>query len=211
MPDFEELSDKLHLKAKEFKSFLKYREPDTRMILYFSMGYYSEQYSQMAEEALKQGEEYQATHFSGRAMDIRRICSDLFGQYPDKDYYTGMWKMPQDIVTDTPNEVLQQIAMFCVQNIQYDPAVTQDIDNFKKELKKALRTYEKGGIREDLIEMLKDNFDDMQDQPMRLPVLFELYLLILNIDAALDTFSKKAQEEAMEEPEEDESLPGFKV
>ncbi len=191
-------------KFKEFKSKLKYGRPDKLAIIYFALGYFYEQNSKIAEEALKKGEQYYATHYSARAMIIRRFTVDLFGKFPEKDYYLNMYKLPEpDIVLSMPPEVLHQIAQFCVQNIQV-PEEVQDPRILKRELRELLRSYKGRYIERKYVNLLKVYYDYYKKDPMKLMLVLELLMLLMNIDTVLQGIGEQKEEG---EEEETTTLP----
>ncbi|GEM_PF-2494432 len=197
-------------KFKKFKSKFKYGEPDKRVLIYFALGYFYEQNNKIAEEALKKGEDsYYATHYSARAMIIRRFTMDLFGKFPEKDLYLNMYKLPEpDLVLSMPVEVLHQIAQFCVQNIQV-PEEVQDPRILKRELMELLKEYKGRYISRRYVTILKYYAQHYMKDPLKLTLVLELLILLMNIDTVLEGVGKE-QQEAPEEAEEElpeESVP----
>jgi hypothetical protein len=209
--------EKLRLEARAAKSFLKYREPDQRMLLYLSLGFLSDSYLQAAEEALKQGKGYEATHFTAKATTIRNVTHDTFGEVPEKDYYTGLYKVPKDIVTGMPNEQLQAMAQFCAGNIEMDENLLQDSKALGEELKKQFKVR-RSGIMLKYENVLRKAFNAVKEKPTKWGDIYELFLLLTNISMIMEAMEKKAAEEGKQKKDEKgilrgekEPLAGFKV
>jgi hypothetical protein len=211
----DEFIGELSKQTKKLKSFLKYREPEERVIVLFAFGQLADQYLMMSEEFLKQGKTMEATYFSSKAATIRQYAADVFGEAPEKDYYTGLYKISKDLMLETPAEELMQIAQFCVSNIEMPE--TKRAQDIKKEIEQVLRNQHIFGIFGKFSEVLL-SAAKKQESPDKLSTILECALLLLNIHQTITALrqlnkNKKEEKKALGKTlnKKDKNLQAFKI
>lgn len=202
---FEDFVEKIRKESLELKDFLLHTEPEKKLLLFYSMGFLSDSYSMMAEEALKKNKEYEATYFSGKAAEVRQACNDIFGDFPEKEYYKELeYKIPKWANFKTPIEQIQQIAAFCATNLQISPETASDSKTLIKEVVELMKGHKRTGIERKYITVMKKKYEELKNKPAKMGTLYEMLLLLINVKQVIFLMSGKQKEE-------EESLPGFKV
>lgn len=203
---FEDFVGKIRRESLELKDFLLHTEPEKKLLLFYSMGFLSDNYSIMAEESLKEDKEYEATYFSGKATEIRQACNDVFEDFPQKEYYKELeYKIPKWANYKTSVEQIQQIASFSATNLQINPEAASDSKTLVKEVNELMKGHKRTGIERRYISIMKKKFDELKNKPAKMSTLYEMLLLLINVKQVIFLMSGK------EEKEEEENLPGFKI
>lgn len=203
----------LDKQARALKSFLKYREPETRITIFFAFGLLADQYLALSEDALKKGKGAEATYFSGKAAAVRQYTADVFKEAPEKDYYTGIYKIPEDIVLSVKPEKILQVAQFCVSNIELprvagEPAADAagTAPAIRAELTKILRTQKTLGVFGKFSEVLL-TAAKKQENPDKLQTIFECAVLLSNVQQT----SQALKETGAKQKKHSGSLKAFRV
>lgn len=200
--------EKLNAKALKLKSMIKYREPEVRVTTFFAFGMLADQYLAMSEEAIKQGKSYEATYFSGKAAVIRQYTADVFKEAPEKDYYTGLYKIPKDLILETKPEELMQVAQFCVSSIEM-PEVENAAPKIHAEIDKILRKQTHFGIFGKFAEVLMKAAHGIES-PDKLQTVLECALLLSNLQQTVLALKELGDKKAGK-PKPKSELKGFRV
>lgn len=207
--------ENLNEKAVKLRSFIKYREPEARTTTFFAFGLLADKYLALSEESVKQGKSYEATYFSGKAAAIRQYTADVFKEAPEKDYYTGLYKIPKDLVLETKPEELMQIAQFCVSSLEM-PEIENSTPKIHAEIDKILRRQAHFGVFGKFAEVLMKAAHGIES-PDKLQTVLECALLLHNLDqtihALMNLNKKNMESKKSAEPKKKgrSELSGFRV
>ena len=185
---------KLQREVKRYKSLVLYGEPEVRLIIYFSYGSLADSYVEMAEQMMREKKSGEASYFTEKAELARHFTTQVFGRFPEKDYYSGSYKVPKDMFVETPIEDLMLTAQFCLQNMQTSEEAMQDAKKLRNETYKKIRGFPQLGIEGQTADALLAFFMKYKDKPDKLQSVYELTALfdtILQTVAAL----KKLQDQ----------------
>ena len=189
--DVNELNSQLQKEGKTIRSFLLYRDPDFRLTLFFALGFYSEMYLQMSEDALKKRKQYEASNFAKKAEQSRAISRAVFGKTPQKDYYTSMFKPDRDVVAGVPQDQLMQVAQFAVSNVQLPPELMQDFKAVYAELSKQFKKPHKGQTAGSYVAALSKLARTYRERPDELQTVVELFILLNVVEQTLELLKKQ--------------------
>lgn len=193
-------------KPMELKNFLIQKSPDRKLLLYFSLGYLSDMYLDHAEQMMKQGKRMESNHFTGKATQIREITRHIFGQTPDKDFYTDQYEVPESWSPELREEEIAELAQFCVSNLPETPQV-RDPNQLEDIIREKLSEYGKRGINRRFVIQIEKALERW-NSPHKLMTLLELTFLLDNINQVLEEIKEETQAE--EEESEEEIYPGVR-
>ncbi|MFH0987058.1 MAG: hypothetical protein V1911_03355 [Candidatus Micrarchaeota archaeon] len=196
MREFGDLSDligTMKVSAEQAVLMMDRGEEDKKMLLFYSLGYLSDMYIEMAEDALKKGEEYPATKYSAKAEEIRQVCISVFGKAPEQEYYKGTQFKIERARTALPIEQIMQIAQVCASNIQPDQEIVQDPKEIISAINELFRIHPRIGVETKLLDVLKKKFSQLKDKPPKLEGVYEILLLLKNVNEIQRVFAEEQQ------------------
>jgi hypothetical protein len=211
---FDRLVDQFKIETLTVADFLVQREADRKLLVFYSLGFLSDNYAEMTEDALKAKKDYEATYFSARASEIRQFCEDVFKDFPQKDYYRELeYKIPRWGKIMTPIEQLQEIANFVATNLPLDSDILSNSKELQKEvgdkLKKLPTPTE---VDAHYIQTLKQRYRELRDKPSKLGAAYELILLIENVHEVVKMLSEEQKKKSKRPARAHRGeLAGFKV
>ena len=199
--DFNEIMHRLKMRSSDLISPLL-NENDKKAIIFYSLGFLADMYGDAAEDLLKKGEDYAATYYSNKFTKIRQFCEEVFNQTPEKEYYHKITYKQVPYKTKMPIEQIQQFAQFAAANVQPDSEVVQDEKLLIPEIKKLLKKHDKIGIEGKYVEELRKEFKQLINKPPKLDTIYELLLLLENIDMIRQMAKQKEKEEQDKQKQE---------
>jgi len=210
--DIDEFLAKMHWHAKHIQTHLTYHEPEQRTLLYLSLAFLSDSYVSMAEEYLKQGKAFESSYFAAKAQFIRNVGFETFGEFAERDYHTGLYKMPKDVVIHTPAEQIQQVAQFCSQNIKPDEKLLSSPKALGDEIGRQLKKAPAAGAYAKLFGVLWKRFKELKEKPTKWGDVYELLLLAENVKEVSAVLSKgETKERRGPEKRGKAGLEGFRL
>jgi len=195
-----EIMKELKSKPRELKNLLLRKSPDRKLLLYFSLGYLAQMYMDNAEQMMKEGKSIEKDYFSRKSMQIKAISRKVFGQSPERDIYTGEFKVPKTWAVEMDKGEIDQLAQFCVQNLPESPNL-RDPETIQEFINKKLKTYKKTAVVKKFIKEIKNTMENTKN-PTKLLTLLELTALLENVNEVLEAVKEEQEEE--EETEEEE-------
>lgn len=191
---FQDFVEKLFRETKEIRNIVLFRQAEKRLLIFYSLGFLSDNYSEAAEEAMKKKADYEATFFSAKASEIRQACDDIFDEFPDKEYYRELeYKVPKWASVKTPPEKIQEIAAFCATNLALDPDVVSNSRALFNDVKTRLRKARVTGIDGKYVSVMKKRFKALKDKPAKMGTLYEMVLLLENINQIIKVMKEEAK------------------
>ena len=206
--DFDEIMYRLKLRSSDLVSgFLG--ENDKKAMIFYSLGFLADMYGDAADDLLKKGEEYAATYYSNKFTKVRQFCEEVFESVPEKEYYhTGITYKAVPYRTKLPLEQVQQFAQFAAANVQPDKEVLQDEKQLIPEIKRLLKKHDKLGIEAKYVEVLRKQFKELINKPPKLDMVYELLLLLDNIDMIRKMAQEKDKQEQHKEKQKELYVKG---
>ena len=200
--DFEEIMHRLKMRSSDLASMFL-GENDKRALIFYSLGFLADMYGDAADDLLKKGDDYAATYYSNKFTKIRQFCEEIFESVPEKEYYKKLTYKAVPYKTKISIKQLQQFAQFAAANVQPDSEVLQDEKLLIPEIKKLLKKHDKLGIESKYVEVLRKQFHELINKPPKLDMVYELLLLLDNIDSIRQMAQEKDKQEASKEKQED--------
>lgn len=196
----EKLFELTRTEVFELKEFFLKGEPEKRLLLFYALGYLSDNYSQMSEDALKKKKDYEANHFSQKASEVLQTCDEIFDESPEREYYRELeYKIPKWAKFKTPIEQIQEVAKFCALNLPLDPDVLSNTKLLTGEIQKFLKDYKvKTGVESKYLEVLSEKFRGLREKPAKMSTLYEMLMLLDNVNqviAMMEEEKKKSKKE----------------
>jgi len=198
-----EIMKELKSKPRDLKNLLLRKSPDRKLLLYFSLGYLSDIYMDNAEQMMKQGKSIERDYFNRKSMQIKNISRKVFGQSPNKDIYTGEFKVPNGWAVKMEKGEIDQLAQFCVQNLPEAPDL-RDPEDIQEFITEKLKTYKKTGVVRKFVKEIKDTMKNTKN-PTKLLTLLELTFLLENVNEVLEAIKEEQKEEKEEIKDKEES------
>ncbi len=211
---FEQLVDEFKIETLTVADFMMQREADRRLLIFYALGFLSDGYSKQAEEALKAKKDYEATYFSGKASEVRQFCTDVFKDFPQREYYRELeYKIPRWGKIASPIEQIQEIANFSATNIPIDADVLSNSKQLYEEVNDLLKKMPTPTEIDALyIKQLKERFRELRDKPAKLGTVYELALLLDNIHEVIKMMSEEQKKKSKRPVRARHGeLAGFKV
>ncbi len=201
--DFEEILHRLKMHSSDLASvFLG--EDDKKAVIFYSLGFLADMYGDAAEDLLKKGEDYAATYYSNKFTKIHQFCEEVFDDVPQKEYYhRQLTYKAVPYKTKMPLEQIQQFAQFAAANVQPDSEVLQDEHLLISEIKKLLKKHDRLGIEAKYVEVLRKQFKELINKPPKLDMVYELLLLLENIEMIQKMAREKEKEQKQQQREEE--------
>ncbi len=207
MIDFDKLTSllaEMKLQSDKLASALRLKKHDKEMLIFYALGFLADNYIQMAEDFLKKGREYEATYFTAKAEEIRQVCLDVFEDLPERDYYKGLYFKAPKVRTSLDHAQLQQLGQFCAANIMPDEEVMKDPELLVSEVRRLLKKHgdllHAGGIEARMIEVLKKRFKQLVEKPPKLSGVYEMLLVLENVEKIQEMLKEKEAEKRSEKP-----------
>ena len=206
--DFDEIMYRLKLRSSDLLSgFLG--ENDKKAMIFYSLGFLADMYGDAADDLLKKGEDYAATYYSNKFTKVRQFCEEVFENVPEKEYYhTGITYKAVPYKTKLPLEQIQQFAQFAAANVQPDSEIVKDEKLLIPEIKKLLKKHDKLGIESKYVEVLRKQFNELINKPPKLDMVYELLLLLDNIDMIRKMAEEKEKKEQHDEKQKELYVKG---
>lgn len=203
--DVKEFLERLSDQAESLITFVQRVDVESKLLLYFSLGAMSDQYTAMSEELLRQKKTAEASYYTGKAVVVRRLAHDLFKEVPEKDYYTNMFNLPKGMgkIDDALIAELHQVAQFCVEKVEPDKGIMENAGDMYPKVRDYLRSIKARGILDSFRDILVAAAREYKDKPHKLESVYELGLLVENVATILKVLK--------EEESEAGGLPGFGV
>lgn len=183
-----------------------HRDSEKKLLVFYSFAYLSDKYIKMSEESMKKKADYEVIYFASKAEEIRQSTMDIFGEYPEKEYYRSMpFKIPRWYRGKTIPMQIMQFAEFCAENVQPDPEVIQDekilYTTLREMFKSHRHTFEDlSGVGASVISVLRERYKRLIDKPPKLGGIYEMMLLMDVIEEVLKML--KNPQEMQEESDE---------
>jgi|GEM_PF-3186940 len=200
--DFEEVMHRLKMRSDDLLSvFLN--ESDKKAVIFYALGFLADMYGDAAEDLLKKGEDYAATYYSNKFTKIHQFCEEVFNELPEKEYYKKLTYKPVHYATKLPIEQIQQFAQFAAANVQPDSEIVKDEKLLIPEISKLLKKHDKLGIESKYVEVLRKQFHELINKPPKLDMVYELLLLLDNIDMIRKLAEEKEKKQEHVEKQEE--------
>ena len=199
--EFDEILHRIKLHSSDVASMML-KENDKKLLLFYSLGFLADMYGDSADELLAKGEDYGATFYAGKATQIHQFAFDVFGMAPQKEYYKKTPFKALNVKTNSPVAEIQQLAQFAAANVHPDQEIIQDEDLLIPAIKKMFKDHNKFGIEFKYVEVLRKTFHKLINKPPKLEMVYELLLVLENVDMIRKMAEEHKQQEIAEETKE---------
>lgn len=192
--EFDEILYRVKLHSSDVASMML-NENDKKLLLFYSLGFLADMYGDASDDLLSKGESYGATYYADKSTQIRQFAVDVFGMSPQKEYYKKTPFKALRVKTNSPVAEIQQLAQFAAANVHPDQEILKDEDLLIPTIRKMFKEHNKIGIEFKYVEILRKTFNSLIDKPPKLEMVYELLLVLENVDM----IRKMAQEQKKEE------------
>ncbi|MEM4221919.1 MAG: hypothetical protein QW097_00610 [archaeon] len=192
----ESIVEKISLFEKKLVSRIFFGDADFYTLVFYSLGSLFDKFVQFSEECLKEGQDYESTYYSKKALVVHKITSGAFGYFPEKDYYLGGFKNPKDVKTNIPIKDLYDLSLECVENIEVNEEIASDYQKLVKEVVKKFRMLPDSGILGRLKKEIYLEYNKSKGKPNQMLGIYEILLLLENVGKVLKAFREKQRQAA---------------
>lgn len=165
-------------------------EQNLRVLMQFSFAYLSDMYVQNAEALMKEQKADEANFFAARAAEVRRVADLVLGGLPEKNYYTGLYKIPKGVAVGLSEDDFNEFAAFCVNNMKVDESVSASLKSLRLGITKKLKTFPRRGFFRTYANVMRESYSKGFENPEKLSQAYELLVFAETVLEAFNSLKK---------------------